>query len=220
MNHIKNFFGKNKVYLICYFLILVIVSILLLIVPKATIHLTINQYNSEIADLFFKYITHLGDGWVPVIISIAFLFFSFRYAIIIGLSSSISGLLAQFFKRLIFHDVARPVKYLADFQLHLVDGVKMYTSFSFPSGHSTSIFTLCMCLAAISSSMLTKIVLLCIAVLVAFSRVYLSQHFLIDIYAGSMIGTFTAIIIVYYMSGLKAAWLDKSLLSIRRSKVE
>lgn len=220
MSFVKQFLGKNKDYLLYFLFFVITITIILLIYPKAVIHLTINKFHSNAADYFFKYFTHLGDGLVLVLTTIILLFFSFRHAILIGLSYSLSGLLVQFFKRVIFHDVARPVKYLADYPLHLVDGVQMYTNFSFPSGHSTSIFTLCMCLATLSSSLLMKIVLFCIAVIVAFSRMYLSQHFLVDIYAGSIIGTFSAIIVFYFISKQKALWLDKSLPVFIKKKVK
>jgi membrane-associated phospholipid phosphatase len=218
MRFIRKFLQNNRAYLIPYFILLAIITVVLIIFKKETIHLAINQYHSQFTDIFFKYFTNLGDGLFAYIIAIVFLFFSFRNALLIGLSTAFSGLIAQFIKRVIFHDVERPLKLLAKTPIHIVEGVKMYTNFSFPSGHSTTIFTLCMCLAALSSSMFTKIVLLCTAILVAFSRVYLSQHFLVDIYAGSIIGTLTAILMFYIIQKQKASWLDLSLIKLKKKK--
>jgi membrane-associated phospholipid phosphatase len=46
---------------------------------------------------------------------------------------------------------------------------------------------------------------------VAFSRVYLSQHFLVDVLAGSLLGTLSALFFYWYFQRLKPQWLDCSL---------
>jgi membrane-associated phospholipid phosphatase len=211
MSFIKSFLGKNKDYLLYYFFLIIVIAPILFTFSKTTIHLAINKYHCPLADIFFKYITHFGDGIVPVVIAVILLFYSNRNAILVIISCNLAGLLVQFFKQLLFEDIERPIKYLSDYQLHLVDGIQMYSNYSFPSGHSASIFALCFSLAILASSMLKKIVLFCIAVLVAFSRVYLSQHFLIDVYAGSIIGIVSVIIVAYFINKLKGEWLDKSL---------
>jgi membrane-associated phospholipid phosphatase len=64
---------------------------------------------------------------------------------------------------------------------------------SFPSGHATSAFALFLCLAFLSANRYIKLISFMSACFIAFSRVYLSQHFLIDIYFGSIIGSTGAI---------------------------
>jgi membrane-associated phospholipid phosphatase len=59
---------------------------------------------------------------------------------------------------------------------------------SFPSGHALSAFALFFCLLFVSRSHFLKILFFILALLAAYSRVYLSQHWLIDIYVGSIIG--------------------------------
>jgi membrane-associated phospholipid phosphatase len=100
--------------------------------------------------------------------------------------------------------------------LHLVDGVQMLSYNSFPSGHSATIFALCLCLAAFSGLNRWKVVLFFIAVLVAFSRIYLSQHFLSDTYFGSMIGVLIASITYIRLNNINAVWLDRDLLDIHQ----
>jgi len=220
MVFLKQLFNNNKVYLIGYFILLVILVFVLITGEKGEIHIAINKYHSTVTDYFFKYFTNFGDGVVPFILTAIFLFFSIRNALLIFLSGSLAGLLAQFFKHVVFYDAERPIKYLADYPLHLIDGVNMHTMHSFPSGHSATIFALCLSMAVQTSSLFLKIVLFCTAVLVAFSRVYLSQHFLVDAYAGSIIGTLSAIIVIYFISRQKALWLDISLPEIIKSKTK
>ncbi len=63
-------------------------------------------------DVLFKTLTWLGDGWFAVIFSLVFLFIRYRYFFMLILSFSISGLLVQFFKRIVFPGALRPDAFL------------------------------------------------------------------------------------------------------------
>jgi membrane-associated phospholipid phosphatase len=208
----KGFFKDNKVFIILYFAILLIILPYLIIFTKGNIHLYINNLHSISTDFFFKYITNLGSGLAVVFISVLYLFISFRKTSIIAVSGIMSGLIVQILKQVVFNETVRPIKFFeGTSNLHLIDGVDILAYNSFPSGHSATIFALCLCLAAFSKLKLWKIALFCIAILVAFSRIYLSQHFLTDIYVGSIIGVLSAAVAVICINKIKAAWLDNSL---------
>ena len=49
------------------------------------------------------------------------------------------------------------------------------------------------------------------AIIVAYSRMYLSQHFLIDVTVGSFIGSIAAVLAFWWISHYRKAWLEKSL---------
>jgi membrane-associated phospholipid phosphatase len=57
-----------------------------------------------------------------------------------------------------------------------------------------------------------------LACLTAFSRVYLSQHFIMDIYAGSIIGTLTAIGFYYLFYSREREWHAWNLNKIRKDE--
>jgi membrane-associated phospholipid phosphatase len=148
----------------------------------------------------------MGDGIFVILIAVVFIFFSLRNFVFLLLAYLSTGLFTQILKRTFFEDMVRPSKYFHDIAaLHFVDGVKLLGSRSFPSGHSTSAFALFLCLALFSSNRPVKLVCFILACLVAFSRVYLSQHFLIDIYTGSVIGTLgtIALYLAFYRDGRK-----------------
>ena len=111
-------------------------------------------------------------------------------------------------------DFRNKFKELPDF--HIVSGVHMHSSYSFPSGHAATIFAMCLILAGFTRNKTLKILFLFIAFLVAFSRVYLSQHFLTDMYAGSFIGILSSVLIFVIFDGFKAKWLDSSLLQVTK----
>lgn len=57
-----------------------------------------------------------------------------------------------------------------------------------------------------------KVLFLIIAMLVGYSRMYLSQHFMIDITFGSLIGVISAIIIYSFMGRYNNEKLESSLI--------
>jgi membrane-associated phospholipid phosphatase len=185
---------KNALFLFPYLIVLIALVPLLILYSKTEMHIWINQYNTPFFDWLFRHITFLGDGLFVIFPAIILLFYSLRHFVFLLTAYFSTGLVVQLLKRVFFDDVIRPSVYFHDsVSLHLVDGVKMFKSNSFPSGHATSAFALFLCIALISKSRYIKLACFILACLVAFSRVYLSQHFLIDIYTGSIIGTVGAI---------------------------
>jgi membrane-associated phospholipid phosphatase len=181
---------NNAFFLLPYLFVLLVLIPILILYTKPEIHLWINQYNAPFFDWVFRHLTFLGDGLFVIIPAITLLFFSLRHFVFLVAAYFSTGLVTQLLKRIFFEDIVRPSKYFHDIaSLHLVDGIKMLSGRSFPSGHSTSAFALFLCLALISSNRSIKLICFILACLVAFSRVYLSQHFLIDIYTGSIIGS-------------------------------
>jgi membrane-associated phospholipid phosphatase len=195
---LKGIFQQNKSFLLPYLILLFTALPFLLLIPKDSLHLWMNSLHTNWGDFFFKKITFLGDGLFVLVACILMLFFSLRYSLFL-LSAYIStGVVVQLLKHLAFNDIVRPVKYFQNKSvLYLVDGVHIYYRQSFPSGHATSAFALFLCLAMITKKKWIKLVCLLMACLVAYSRVYLSQHFFIDIYAGSVIGCAGAITFYY-----------------------
>jgi membrane-associated phospholipid phosphatase len=99
--------------------------------------------------------------------------------------------------------------------LHLVPGVELYHHFSFPSGHTATAFTILLLTGLITKKRWVSFILVWLACIAGFSRVYLSQHFLEDVLAGSLIGLFSALFFYWYFQGMNRHWLDKSILHIR-----
>ncbi len=202
-------FRNNLAFLIPYLLLLLIVTPVLVFGTKPGIHLWINQFHTPFLNFFFKYVTYLGDGLFLIVPALILLFVSLRHFVFLLTAYLSTGLVAQILKRFFFDGVVRPTRYfegIAD--LPLVNGVKMLGSHSFPSGHATSAFALFLCLALITKSKPDKLMCFVLATLVAFSRVYLSQHFLIDVYFGSLIGCAGALAFyqVFYRDHRK--WYD------------
>ena len=179
-------------------------------------HLFINQYHSHSIDQLMKLWTHLGDGALLAGTAVLLFFSKIRYGLIFLGSFLLSSFIVQILKRTIFLGMPRPLKYFENsgVDLHLISGLKIYYSNSFPSGHSATAFALFIGLALLIKNQTWKIIFLIIACTVAFSRVYLSQHFLVDIIFGSLIGVLCALLSHWYFH-----YLDKSFLSFPIYKI-
>lgn len=176
-------------------IIAITTGILILVLGKNGTFQLINGNHYEFADQFFKYFTHYGDGvmWAPL--GLFCFFFKRKYFIAVVAGILISTILAQFLKRVVYPDELRPIKFLAEnFPVHTVTGVDMKRSHSFPSGHATTAFTMALIMAHMINKKFWSILLPLLALLAAYSRVYLAQHFPTDILAGMCIGILSAIL--------------------------
>jgi len=170
-------------------------GILILVFGKTGAFQLINSNHNEIADQFFKYFTHYGDGlmWGPL--GIYCFFYRRKYFIAVVAGVLISTILAQFLKRAVYPDELRPISYLSEiFPVHIVDGVTMRKVHSFPSGHTTTAFTMALMMAYLINRKAWSVILPLLATLAGYSRVYLAQHFPTDIFAGMCIGIASAIL--------------------------
>lgn len=205
-----NLFRRNSVFIGLSLMLIVALGLALLWVPKGELHLLLCDRHTPARDIFYRYYTQVAE-WFPYVVCVALLLFSRIGDGVFATSALIlSALTTQLFKHLI--NAPRPLTWFSDnmpdVQLPLVEGVKMNYWFSFPSGHTTSFFALFFVLCIIvtnylasnsasdptakrsnSVSGLLQILLFVLATLGAYSRIYLSQHFAADVFAGVVVGT-------------------------------
>lgn len=215
MNGFKKQFKENRYFLIPYILLFLFSVILMLIYSKTELHIASNKANNPLLDFFFKYATNLGNGWIIAILFICLLMIKYRYAFVFLTGSLATALIVNVLKKAVFHDMYRPSKYFEiyeTYKLHFVEGVNLHQLQSFPSGHSGTAFNVFLTLAILVKNNTLKFLFLLLALMVAYSRVYLSQHFLIDITAGSFIGVCCILASFWWFSKMKSTWLDGSIL--------
>jgi membrane-associated phospholipid phosphatase len=188
---------SSKSYVISFIFVWLILFIFTITVPKFEIHQSLNSYHNNLLDFIFSTITFLGDGIFAVLVSLLFFFIDRKKGIFLLLTFLFSSLLAQLLKNFVFDDFMRPYHYIQSGSLRvpIVSGIKMHASHSFPSGHTTTIFALTAALGLFYQSKKIGIALFVIALFVGYSRIYLSQHFLADTLAGSILGVTTSFII-------------------------
>src|SRR5262249_28482645 len=149
-------------------------------------HLELHDHTASMhapwADPVFAYGTHIADGWVAGVVGLLLLIFSTWRSFLLLLTSTLgSSIIVQTLKHTVFADRDRSLMFLKDMpDIHLIPGVEILQHNSFPSGHSTFAFSFCVVLAILAGRPVVSVVLALIAVFLACSRVYLSQHFTED----------------------------------------
>ncbi len=188
------------------------------LVDKLLIHKTLTFFQTNFLDVFFQVITYMGDGVFIVLISIMFLFINVRISLLQLISYASSGIISLLLKYSFFEESHRPYYFLKDDPtFHKIANFTYHISNSFPSGHTTSIFALMTIFALVyQQSKLVSVAFFLCAILVAFSRIYLSQHFLIDVVAGSFIGLACAFG-VFRIFNHKLVKLNSSILNLKQA---
>lgn len=195
----KDFLRINLSFLTAFCLVFAAIGIALLCASTNEIHLALNSFHTAFGDLLMKYYTPVGE-WIPYVVVFLLLFYKAGDSLFLLSSLLGSGLLTQIVKHLLRAPRPAVVFDIAHHPdaLPLVEGVRLAMSNSFPSGHTTSFFAFFLVLScivcrqrAVPQPMKHTISLLffTLALLGGFSRIYLSQHFLLDVFAGGIIGT-------------------------------
>lgn len=191
---LKSVYKENQSFFLGYFFLLLIAVFILLADTKKAGFILLNPYHSAFLNFVFEGVTVLGDGIFSIAFCVALLFIKKRYlSFIVFISFATSGIVTQVIKD--FISEARPALFLEKSNYpYFIDHVTLHNFHSFPSGHTTSAFALVSIIAFAVKDKKYAIPLLALAALVGYSRIYLGQHFLIDVTAGSFIGVLFSII--------------------------
>lgn len=200
---------QTRTFLLPYLLLLALVGGLVLATPKHTVFFWINGHHAPALDPFFRLFTNVGDGLFYVLVCLALLWVRFGWALLGFVSFVATSLVADALKYFVFTGHPRPVPYFAEHPgypaLHLVAGVVQGTLKSFPSGHTTSAFSVFLLLTWLVRRKAWGCVFLALAALAAYSRVYLAQHFVEDVVGGSILGTGGTLALLAWLPG----WLRR-----------
>ena len=198
----KQFLKQNAVFIALSLILLGVLGLALICIPKGDLHWLLCDRHTPARDIFYRYYTQIAE-WLPYVICVLILLFGrigdgvFASAAQIG-----SALTTQVFKHIV--NAPRPITWFGmnypEIQLPLTEGVRMNEWYSFPSGHTTSFFALFFTLSVILSNKYPKcapyiqLVCFCMAALGGYSRIYLSQHFTLDVFAGVIVGVLITIV--------------------------
>ena len=155
---------------------------------KTDTHLLLNSVHFKYGDLFFKYLTEFGNGLVPVMLFAILLMVRFSWALVMGASGIVMGIVIQGLKRSVFAGDHRPAMFFPDGSLPSIEGIELMMHNSFPSGHSATALCVFFLLACFVKQQWATYLFVILALLTAFSRVYISQHFIEDTIVGAWIG--------------------------------
>jgi len=187
-------------------------AVILLIFSKEEIHLFLNDCHSSFGDAVFPWLSRLGEEGVHVVICLIFLFkkkYRAFFATLIAIL--LHTTFVQTLKNFIFNNEPRPKMVFGEQALNFVEGIEVHSSMSFPSGHTATAFSAFCLVILFHRHWLWQVVALLGACSVAMARMYLQQHFLIDVFFGSVIGIFSALVAYYWYLGRADLPLNPSL---------
>lgn len=204
---------------------LLVTGLTALLGDKAAVQLALNAYHRPWLDVFMRYYTQMGE-WVPYVVVVGLLFYKAGWSLFLLTNLALSGLIAQQLKYVF--STLRPIRYFHDFYpdvtLPLVEGQHMSEFYSMPSGHTVSLFVLFLTLSIIvcennssehdsdktlehynnktlkhySDTAFLQCLFFLLAVLGAYSRIYLNMHFVEDLFGGAMLATiFTLFLLIF-----------------------
>lgn len=204
----RSMFGylrNNKQYFIGLAFLLVSGVALLALFGKSVTFKALNSYHPGLLNEFFINLTFMGDGIFALCLSALYLFYFKRKQQALALFSAflLSGIIVQVVKNLV-HAPRPKLFFEAGQYLHFIDGVTLSNNASFPSGHTTTTFAVATVLLLFLKNKQWQLPLLLLAALIGYSRIYLAQHFLLDVMIGAVIGTVSGLGVVYVVQHHKA----------------
>lgn len=176
--------------------------LLRLVVSRSDAYFFINRLHTPLGDFLFPYITQLGSFTAAVSISLLLLILRRRIGISMATAYLFTAAISFSLKAMV--GFPRPYRYFASrlHEIYFVPGVTVLDNFrSFPSGHSVCVFTAATVLSYYSKNKYWSLLYLALAMLVAYSRMYLSQHFLEDVTAGATLGIIFTMIWLSFLTG-------------------
>jgi len=171
--------------------------------------LAFNNLHTPTLDFIFKYLTKLGEeiGIIAVVLVFA-IKKEWRWLVSTAVTFTSVIAISSICKHYFFTFKDRPRTVLHDDKLiHFVQGVEIHLYNSFPSGHTITAVTCCTLLALYFAKHAgLQVAFAIFAIMVALSRVYLFQHFFIDIATSIFLSLFVTIAIELLMSN----WINQT----------
>lgn len=165
----------------------------------------INSFHSSEADFLFKIITLGAEITIPILFLGYLIWKKSDLLKSYVISYIFSTLIVQFLKLIVFNNALRPLAYFKGqaYSWHLVQNLMISEYNSMPSGHTSAAWFMCFWISLLANKPLITLLMVFYAILVAYSRVYLFQHFPVDTAVGAMIGTGVSLL-VYYLNVSKS----------------
>ncbi len=197
----NSYFKDKTVSIRCHLILAVGVLPYILLYDKSVSLLFINSHFTAFTDVMMYHVTRLPELAYIIFVIILGLFTEKRMFLTIVVTMCLSTLLIFLFKHQLFTDFNRPYHWLNEQHIpfHHVKGIRLHSNNSFPSGHTLAAFSSLALVGFVSKNGWVQFLLFLLACLSGYSRVYVAQHYLMDVYAGALIGFTIALLSYYFM---------------------
>ncbi|RYC51489.1 phosphatase PAP2 family protein [Flagellimonas olearia] len=197
------------------FFLLIVLLLPLTFVHKGELLLWVNQLRTPFWDVFFTRSSSLGNAIIVPFVLLLVLRFKLKWLAVFLLAFAVQVVLVLLFKKGLYSGELRPYLYFyrsgMGELIHLVEGVKIRYVNSFPSGHTATMFYLVSFFALLSRNTTASWVLMILGLFVGLSRIYLVQHFFIDVYFGILFGTTSSMIAYLIVRRFPKKWHAKQI---------
>jgi membrane-associated phospholipid phosphatase len=173
------------------------ISLILLsmIMGKENAFLLMNLDLGPAADFFFYIWANAGDGFIWIPAFALTLMYKKKFVPFLLATILFSTIITQSSKQVFFKSENRPTAVISDNALiHKVSGIVIHTTNSFPSGHTATAFSLFLFGCFISSKKWIVPLGFIYALLGGYARIYVAQHFPLDVGAGIFTAYFSTLI--------------------------
>ena len=204
MNNALPLWRNKQPYFSGLLLLLVSGSFLLILMGKSAAFISLNSYHPLWLNVFFVNYTFMGDGIFAIALIIVYVLYlkKKKEALALLYAFLLSGLAVQIIKNIV--NAPRPKLFFEQGQyLFFLDGVSLSNNSSFPSGHTATAFAIATVMILFLKTKNWQIPILLVTSLVGYSRIYLAQHFLMDVLIGACIGTLSGVLAFYLVKNFK-----------------
>ena len=199
MLKIASLIKSRALFFYSFIALIIAVTLFLLIEGKADSFFFFNRFHFTWLDSIMEYYTNAGNGLFAIGIALIcfFLLGKKPLGLTIFYSFLSSGLMVQIVKHL--KDSERPQLFFgSSASQYFIKGIDFAHNNSFPSGHTATAFAMATVCVLMMKNKKGQLLFLLLAALVGFSRIYLGQHFLLDVLVGALIGVICGTGCVYF----------------------
>jgi membrane-associated phospholipid phosphatase len=169
--------------------------LLSMIMGKENAFLLMNLDLGPAADFFFYILANAGDGFIWIPAFALTLMYKKKFIPFLLATILFSTIITQSSKQIFFKSENRPTAVISDNALiHKVSGIVIHTTNSFPSGHTATAFSLFLFCCFISTKKWIVPLGFMYALLGGYARIYVAQHFPLDVGAGIFTAYFSILI--------------------------
>lgn len=207
MQLIKQIIFENKYFYILFLTWIIIGFFLAVSFTPSELFFAVNSHHNTILDRIMPAWSGYGRGDVIAIILISVLLIpTFRnknYFLTTICFALFVTVPIYFLKQWFEHP--RPITVFGITKVHTISWMQNLYNNSFPSGHTIGAFGFFLILSSILPNQQKpfSILFFILALGCAYSRLYLGQHFFIDVYAGSIFSIICTTCILFFISKIK-----------------
>jgi membrane-associated phospholipid phosphatase len=155
---------------------------------KENAFLLLNIDLGPTSDFLFYIWANAGDGFIWIPAFALTLMYKKKFIPFLIATIVFSTITTQSSKQVFFKSENRPTAVITNASLiHKVPGIEIHTTNSFPSGHTATAFSLFLFCCFISAKKWIVPVGFAYALLGGYARIYVAQHFPIDVGAGILV---------------------------------